>query len=64
MAGGDATVNACLMENFRLCQVKQGRSRELQRPAESAGAHELLRKAREIFLKHCHDTSASFLFIR
>lgn len=37
-----------LMENFRLCQVKQGRSRELQRPAESTGAHELLRKTRNL----------------
>lgn len=29
------------MENFKLCQAKQGRPQELQRPAESKGAPEL-----------------------
>lgn len=31
----------CSVENFNPCQVKQGRPRKLQRPAESKGALEL-----------------------
>lgn len=53
-----------LMENLGPCQVKQGRPRELQRPAECTGALEFPGKARGICGKHGSDISASFVFIR
>lgn len=51
-------MNDSSMENFKLCQAKQARPQEMQRPAESKGAPEVPEEDKG------NDTFASFLFIR